>query len=607
MRNTDTLIVCPIKGGRLMKKLSFTLVIALVIVLFSFGTAMAVSLTYPLTPSDYAPFFNPNGAGLNPEYIADNEDFSYIGTLVNANNTGVEVNGELKRTVDGQNVHTNFQKNTNSCASCHMTHSAPGPSLLFRATIFATCSACHDGTHSPNVFKPSEMIVQDAMRNNSLRTAAETVGQSVSGTFGVNLAMNASVHLATGNLTIKAAPGGNRTGLKADGTAENVKAFGSWDKEFSCSSCHVPHGTYSQRLMHYNPNNVMGRNPVDGGMRLNGLIVSPASDYPDDGYLYLFTPTVPTSTWATDPAWVSQENPSGRTGNYVQVPRTNFTKAQAVKGPWVYGYIPGGRTNPDWQYITFYKKSDGSTLPINAFNRYERDGKLKTGAGWAALGLTYNDITASVTLALVVESPTRNTTTDRLQYTQTSGMNYNIFCAACHTDYELGINNVSTGRLFDAAYANGGTAAGEPSGVYSRLHRHTPFRGSNGGMEVVASTNMICVSCHFVHGADSLIMKTADEVVIGIAANEIAAGTAPAGLLANLPNNVTELTKAGYIAANMDIGASSALKRYTNMSICWKCHTSSHANTLKNNNDVWNKYTDISTVWHVYSKNGSYR
>ena len=59
----------------------------------------------------------------------------YLGNLV-----------PLIRSVPTQLTHTAFQLNTNSCASCHMTHTAIGANLLIRSTTSATCAACHDGT-----------------------------------------------------------------------------------------------------------------------------------------------------------------------------------------------------------------------------------------------------------------------------------------------------------------------------------------------------------------------------------------------------------------------------------------------------------------------------
>jgi hypothetical protein len=522
--------------------------------------------------------------------------FSDGAPIVNANRTGEKTNNwtDYRRRIPGQSTHTDFQKNTNSCASCHMTHTAAGASLLFRSGIYATCSACHDGSGIGtllNVFQPTELMLNG--RNNTLTTKNElfTGGEikdakqsrGVSGTFGVSPMMNGSVHLATGDLTIAAAPGGNRIGVKADGTVENANRFGTWASDFTCASCHAPHGSYSQRLMHYNPNNIMGRNPEDGGMRMNDLLVREAIGG-DAGYLYFF----PADT-------------------------TDFAYANRVKGPFVYGYVNGGRTNNDWQYITFYD-IDGNTLPRDMFSKYEGLGKVKLSKTLPT-GTTISDVRASVTKALEVLTPTRGADM-KISYSYDVGMNYNIFCASCHTDYELGINNVATGRAFNLGYSAGGTAASDLSGIYSKAHRHTTFRGANGGMEVVGEGQgaMICVSCHFVHGADSLIMKTADEVVIGRGAKIIdtASGSTYDNLIANLPTNLPsgvaaeDLTGAQYIVMNMDINSSSALKRYTNMSVCWKCHTRSHANTLKNNPYVWDKYTDITNNWHEYNTLGTY-
>jgi hypothetical protein len=42
----------------------------------------------------------------------------------------------------------------------------------------------------------------------------------------------------------------------------------------------------------------------------------------------------------------------------------------------------------------------------------------------------------------------------------------------------------------------------------------------------------------------------------------------------------------------LDKAPSSALKRYTNMSVCWGCHTSSHAEGLRNDQGYGNDSDD---------------
>lgn len=520
------------------------------------------------------------GGVMNPRYKdVDAWEYSDGQQVINANRTGEKVAGwvDFRRNVTGQNVHTNFQKNTNSCASCHMTHTAAGAQLLFRAGTYATCSACHDGSGITflNVFLPSSAMVTSG-RNNTLTTSntgTHNLGRGVSGTFGVDTqTMNGSVHMSTGDLTIAAAPGGNRLGTKWDGSAENTKHTARWSSEFSCTSCHAPHGSYSQRLMHYNVNRISSRVQEDGGLRIENLKARINTE--DTSYYYLYPVDVAV-----------------------------YNTANAVKGPWLYGYV--GRTAFDTNFVTVYHNGAFVSPSASGMSVKYRDGKI-------AKGSTYTDaqmvaMVFSVSPALEIAAPTRVGANFRVQYTQAAGLNYNLWCAGCHTDYERALTERTTfgkGVEWDgtAWVTNDATGASAKTGIFSKAHRHTTYRGSNGGMEVVATTNMICVSCHFVHGSDTLIMKTADEVVIGKGAAAIEAGTTTAAFDAVNPGITTG---AEYIAANMDINTSSALKRYTNMAICWKCHTSSHAEMLHNNHSFYDQYDNITAEWHKYNVTGT--
>jgi len=108
------------------------------------------------------------------------------------------------------------------------------------------------------------------------------------------------------------------------------------------------------------------------------------------------------------------------------------------------------------------------------------------------------------------------------------------YCASCHVDY----------------LAKSGTA----TGTFSSAYRHT-----------TTSDSYTCVRCHYSHGTDVEVMmdahgeKTTDLVADGTFATIEAAN-----------------------AYMVDKNPSSALKRYTNMSVCWGCHTDSKAEQLKN-------------------------
>lgn len=277
MRKCEITKTTPIKGGRFMKKFTLIMVLAMVAVLACAGLAMAA-------PGDYQPHttgalydaqdtatytdgkgtvYAPGGTYmfLNPhaESLLDPRTTNGTWKIFNANWSG-ELNvpyfesstaqavyepafhDTFQRNVYKQLVHTDFQLNTNSCASCHMTHTAQSRKLLFRNGIYSTCAACHDGTLGfLNVF-----AIPGA--NN------EFGGSQTAGTFAANRMRNASVHLASDSVKLAAAPGGNRANVAdAGGFTTGDDATSPWSANFNCASCHGPHGSYSIRLLHYSP------------------------------------------------------------------------------------------------------------------------------------------------------------------------------------------------------------------------------------------------------------------------------------------------------------------------------------------------------------------
>lgn len=171
--------------------------------------------------------------GMNP---VERVDLAVYG-VINANRTGqtgvARSDGELfpgyLRSLPNQKVHSGFSLNTNSCASCHMTHTAPGEALTFQRSVYNTCTTCHfDATITTY---------------NVLTDASLSGGRFYDGDFtGVGDRAGVSYHLATGLKTIGDAPGADRS------------RPGWWEMPFTCGSCHAPHGSYSSRHLTFNPN-----------------------------------------------------------------------------------------------------------------------------------------------------------------------------------------------------------------------------------------------------------------------------------------------------------------------------------------------------------------
>ncbi len=521
--------------------------------------------------------------------------------------------GPLLRNVPGQLTHTAFQLNTNSCASCHMTHTAVGTNLLIQATTQDTCMACHDGTIGfLNVEAPAAV--------GSAAINAGMGGSVAAGTFNVLPGRTPSMHDTTTNQTISAAPGGLRTGTER----------GAWTARFTCASCHAPHGSHSIRLLHFNPNNVAVRavanavyttfNTVGYGVAGGGYRPSVANN------IYLNDVTT-----VTDAAYINPGNPTGTIHTY------NLTGAPAA--PWVAGYstshtlaaigtVAGGRTNQFWTRIysnlwnptvvdSTYADPTVDITAANHLNLLTRHFTINFATGTitqtpaqratliARLRLAPFNFTsdaAAETAGLRIDVATGIRVRARaaaeflpggavddlvlgarevnfIDPASYDALAYNLFCAACHTDY------LPTVRASDQL--------GAGVGRYSQKLRHTinrgastantpmPVRGSNTwvaaqpnltGAVGTGTNQLMCLSCHFAHGADASMMLLADNTRV----------SNPAGV-AGTP------TDPGQNDVSATLGGSSALKRYINQASCWHCHVRSSATPFMNTTYYWNQ------------------
>jgi len=230
-------------------------------------------------------------------------------------NTDVIKSSDVKNdgTTGTQRTHGEYQNNTNSCASCHQTHTGASKSLLFKDGVYNTCTACHDGTLGfYNVFESSN-----------------------AGTFGGTTMGNMSVHLADGTVQLKAAPGGN---LSANS--------GSWVNEFNCASCHAPHGSYSERLLHYNPNGMGLAKTTDGGIGIKGGVISefgtlPSASAADAAKFILVRGTAQQFGLATTDI-DGNDIAATKVITVYEDKGTTYAKSST---PWLYGYVYGSPKN----------------------------------------------------------------------------------------------------------------------------------------------------------------------------------------------------------------------------------------------------------------------
>lgn len=529
-------------------------------------------------------------------------------------------------------THGEYQNNTNSCASCHQTHTGASKSLLFKDGVYNTCTACHDGTLGfYNVFEHSN-----------------------AGTFGGTTGGNMSIHLADGTVQAKAAPGGN---LSAN--------TGAWINEFNCASCHSPHGSYSDRLLHYNPNKMGTSATKDGGIGIVGGAIVNYADLADASKTTRnINGTDVTKTayfWAeydkkvADSTYVSPKFISVRgTGTEVlkEVANTDVViavfevtgeTAKLTKTPWLYGY---NHASPNKNYYTrFYdtnfngeqakiqKKNTSGTalywdgaegtsnevtvakndngsyrLPVMvlAYKHATKNEAVPAGdpnasatPWYSQTELTFDQPTGTWHYKYIVDNHDQDWTDNVVidwkngyirakdATTQTllnaldtgdvgrayvvdldlqeiakfgdangvpiyqsnvnalydgtktgAGVQMSTYCASCHTDY----------------LAKSGSA----TGTFNQAYRHT-----------TTSDSYTCVRCHYAHGTDVTVMMDAEGHKVGD----------------TLDTKGTPETTDDIIATTdymLDQNPSSALKRYTNMSVCWGCHTDSKAEQLKN-------------------------
>lgn len=497
---------------------------------------------------------------------------------LNANETGQGVddpgvNHSVVKALTGQHVHSSYQNNTNSCASCHQVHTAQGDSLLFADTVYNTCTACHDGTLGYlNVFTDGSL------------SADATKAMSGAGTFGGT--HGSSQHMSNDSLQITAAPGGNPTSTS--------KEYGSqWGESFNCASCHAPHGSYSDRLLAYNPNGIAAMPVSKGGNQLEnvpvydqaaGQTVDEALKDKTDAVVLLRSEDAVADANGHKKVTVAQYNKNGAT----------YKKSEA---PWFYGYV--GRTDGLSYYtrLQYVKLGDnpatkdkveteydfpvyGSTSGV--YFDYEKAQVYSTSAAGATelkaatIGFIARPIVVKmaksgydvIQKAYFSGAPLKDFGNGKATEQQMKDFGYKVgtdadktvtnvgvkmsqFCAACHTDY-LQSSSDSTAEK-------------------QKLGKNTHFAdGVSSYRHSTNSDGYTCVRCHYGHGTDAYIMKDALGRTIQDLTSESKMGTGKA---------MTEPDALNYMQDN---NASSALKKFTNMSVCWACHNSSHAEVIKN-------------------------
>jgi predicted CXXCH cytochrome family protein len=560
-----------------MRKFSLSLLFSIMMLFMFAAAASAVGLPTSPDPAD-----NDTAVKVQNAKMVSGEKGSSIENA-NATANGVDTNdgstyNNVIKNLQGHKTHTSYQNNTNSCASCHQVHTAKGDQLLFADGVYQTCTACHDGTLGfYNVFTDGSLSANSAKTNGA-------------GTFGGT--HGSSMHLANDTVKISAAPGGNPANqTDADKTDDKVKGT-MWGENFNCASCHAPHGSYSDRLLQYNPNGIGAIPASKGGLQLENVSV---------------VTTLPAMTTAEEkaaaPAVVlyRTKDANGKvTVAQYNKGASSYTKSTA---PWLYGYdsrtdglsywsrLVKGVTevkgdNPATKEVVETDFVTGYTATIAAYGStsgvyfdYDQAQAYSTSAaGATALESATAGWIARPVVVQMAQTGEYNTTvqsafwsgaplaqfggkteqqlkdlgytvgTDTDKTVKNVGVMMSKFCAACHTDY---LQGNSEGKKSHFGDENSATAA----------YRHS-----------TNSDSYTCVRCHYGHGTDAYIMKDALGRTI--------ADLTDATIMATY--NETVKTEAEALSYMQDNNASSALKKFTNMSVCWACHNSSHAETIKN-------------------------
>jgi predicted CXXCH cytochrome family protein len=400
--------------------------------------------------------------------------------LVNSNETGLNTTNKSRT---GQNVHGFYQNNTNSCASCHQTHTANDNNLLLKDGTYSTCSACHDGT--------------TGAFNNFKQKTATNASNSISGTFDVSADVDhGSMHQADGTLQISAAPGGNNT----PDTAQGSIGAATWGQDFDCASCHAPHGGGStdENNLNLDPMGWGGipyattNNDTKNGKLFKNATIYTLSTLPTDKTPYILVKaTVGDVLTSLNVADVSKTN--DHTAGYL------YGRAGAVKTDKVLQtyrwdgqkYVPdfslwlrstGHVSAPFENANTFFNDATGKDI-TSTLNVVWRDGFIY-GAG------VDNVSTAQFSLGIDVETSGDNAAAlydvTNSSYVFDAGVEMTKYCGACHTDYMID----PTTRDFAVA----------PSLKNPDITR-----------QVGLTDALTCVRCHFAHGTKESIMKTQND------------------------------------------------------------------------------------------------
>ncbi len=469
-----------------MKKIS--LILALTLVLVSAFAAVALA-----DPS------NPNNAGINP--------------ATNPFSDGTP--GAVY--LPGGDIHSNYAANTDACAACHATHTGNGANLIqwAYAKEADVCMICHDGT----VTKTYNVVAGKV---------ADTGTNSSAGLFAVKNDgagnLSASEHAVFSGVNVSAAFGGAVGATAPDGK-------GQWNAEFSCVSCHTPHGQGGNaRILEPNPNWVQtgGKDPST---------VDASGNY----YKGIYNAILGTANGTVTKFYFNTATVDANTKDYAGNAVTAINATNNVP-------IVGHRLFKPTIFVGGVKQTTGY--------RFSFDPGTKNAYVLFTTAPAAGTITANYIPVLQVNMTVQNKLTAAEKVVGNSYVGMNYFCGACHTDY-------NTSKLEALAQAGDQTKApyNVANGTYSMKTRH----GVGGEtvkfapLQPSENNKLSCITCHYAHGVDqNRWAATASDPLVNIAAY-------------NSP----------------ETAGSSRLKRLPNMGVCEVCHQKGVDSYSANNATNW--------------------
>jgi predicted CXXCH cytochrome family protein len=461
---------------------------------------------------------NPNNKKL---YQVPDSHVDINASLKNANQTGLN---NLKKQRTGQKMHGFYQNNTNSCASCHQTHTSKDDNLLFKDGVYSTCSACHDGTTGAyNNFSPKS-----------------NPKDSVSGTFDISAdTAHGSLHQADGSIQISAAPGGNNSTDPNVTGSDLYKA--TWGQNFECSSCHSAHGGGSGEEnnlstdplgwghVEYVNAQAGGSKDQQNGKLFKGLTIHSSVPGQFSTPFILVRKTLGDTDVINDKTKISYLyfRAGVKSGQEViQTYRWDGTSYVPDFSLWLRdaGYVAPPFQNANTVlYDNSLPKQD--ITATGAMTVVWRDGFAFGDVGSSIDKVTTADISIGIDVETVKTDAATLYDKGDSNYIVDSGTEMTKFCSACHTDY-----------MTDPVTGQPGTLTGS--------HRHITTVDNQGSTISGVSDEFTCVRCHFAHGTKSSIMKNSSDK------------------LATTTDTIS------------DTNHSSALRRYVDMDSCYTsgCH-----------------------------------